>query len=158
MEAGYDGYLLVVEFKRSLNAGLRRQSQNLRPQLITINQWYKEAIMVDRQWHVAKAEEAFYNKANESVTKKEANKPKESRPNQPQQNDGWYTRAWQPRTFQLSPQGAGNNQGNATGQKDPNAMDVDRSNWGNALRSNVIIVKKPDIWPMIVEMKGKHIK
>ena len=80
--------------------------------------------------HVAKAEEAFYNKANGSATKKEADKPKKSRPNQPQQNDGRYSHAWQPRTFQLAPQGAGTNQGNTAGQKDPNAMDVNRSNWG----------------------------
>ena len=130
LEAGYEGYPLVVEFKRSLNAGLRRQLQNLRPQPITIGQWYKEAITVDRQWRVAKAEEAFFTKANTSSAKKEAEKPKESRPNQPRQNNGQYSWAWQPRTFQLAPQGAGNNQGNAAGQKDPNAMDVDRSNWG----------------------------
>ena len=130
LEAGYEGYPLVVEFKRSLNAGLWRQLQNLRPQPITIGQWYKEAITVDRQWRVAKAEEAFYTKANSSAPKKEADKLKESRPNQPRQNNGQYTKAWQPRTFQLAPQGAGNSQGNATGQKDPNAMDVDRSNWG----------------------------
>ena len=94
LEAGYEGYPLVVEFKRSLNAGLRRQLQNLRPQPITIGQWYKEAITVDRQWRVAKAEEAFYNRANSSTAKKEADKPKESRPNQPRQNNGQYTRAW----------------------------------------------------------------
>ena len=130
LEAGYNGYPLVVEFKRSLNAGLRRQLQNLRPQPVTINQWYNEAITVDRQWHVAKAEEAFYSKANGSATKKEADKPKETRPNQPRQNNGQYGRAWQPRTFQFKPQAAGTNQGNATGQKDPNAMDVNRANWG----------------------------
>ena len=130
LEAGYEGYPLMVEFKRSLNAGLRRQLQNLRPQPITINQWYKEAITVDRQWQVAKAEEAFYNKANTSATKKEADKPKKTRPNQPRQNDGRYTRAWQPRTFQLGPLPTGNQQGNAAGQKDPNAMDINRSNWG----------------------------
>ena len=39
LEAGYDGYPLVVEFKRSLNVGLRRQLQNIRPQPITIGQW-----------------------------------------------------------------------------------------------------------------------
>ena len=130
LEAGYKGYPLVVEFKRLLNAGLQRQLQNLRPQPITINQWYKEAITVDCQWHVAKAEEAFYNKANGSTTKKEADKPKEAKSNQPHQNNGQYTRAWQPRTFQLRPQATGLNQGNAAGQKNPNAMDVDRSTWG----------------------------
>ena len=50
LEAGYEGYPLMVEFKRSLNTGLRRQLQNLRPQPIMINQWYKEAVTVDRQW------------------------------------------------------------------------------------------------------------
>ena len=130
LEAGYEGYPLVVEFKRSLNAGLWRQLQNLRPQPITIGQWYKEAITVDRQWRVAKAEEAFYTKANSSSAKKEADKPKETRSNQPRQGNGQYSKAWQPRTFQLAPQGTGNQQGSATGQKDPNAMDVDRSNWG----------------------------
>ena len=130
LEAGYEGYPLVVEFKRSLNAGLRRQLQNLRPQPITIGQWYKEAITVDCQWRVAKAEEAFYTKANSSSVKKDTDKPKETRPNQPRQGNSQYTKAWQPRTFQLAPQGAGSNQGNAAGQKDPNAMDVDRSNWG----------------------------
>ena len=65
-----------------------------------------------------------------SLAKKEADKPKETRPNQPRQGNGQYMKAWQPRTFQLAPQGAGNQQGNATGQKDPNAMDINRSNWG----------------------------
>ena len=96
LEAGYDRYPLIVEFKRSLNAGLRRQLQNLRPQSVTIGQWYNEAITVDRQWRVAKAEEAFYNRANSSSVKKEADKPKESRPNPPRQNNGQYARAWQP--------------------------------------------------------------
>ena len=96
LEAGHEGYPLVVEFKRSLNAGLRRQLQSLRPQPITIGQWYKEAVTVDRQWRVAKAEEAFYNRANSSTAKKEADKPKESKPNPPRQNNGQYARAWQP--------------------------------------------------------------
>ena len=129
LEASYEGYPLVVEFKRSLNVGLRRQLQNLRPQPITIDQWYNEAIMVDRQWRVAKAEEAFYTKANGSV-KKETDKPKESKPNPLRQNNGQYAQAWQPRTFQLRQPATGTSQGNAQGQKDPNAMDVDRSNWG----------------------------
>ena len=129
LEARYEGYPLVVEFKRSLNTGLRRQLQNLRPQPITIGQWYKEAIMVNRQWRVAKAKETFYNRANGSATKKETDKPKEAKPNRPRQNNGQYSRAWQPRTFQLGPSPTGNQQGNTAGQKDPNAMDVDWSNW-----------------------------
>jgi len=49
LEAGYEGYLLVVEFKRSLNAGLQRRLMELQPMPMTIEQWYNEAIMMDCQ-------------------------------------------------------------------------------------------------------------
>ena len=65
LEAGYDGYPLVMEFKRSLNQGLRRRLTELRPGPVTIEQWYDEAIRTDRQWRIAKAEEAFYGKVNQ---------------------------------------------------------------------------------------------
>jgi len=38
LEAGYEGYPLVVEFKCSLNAGLQRRLMELRPMPITIEQ------------------------------------------------------------------------------------------------------------------------
>ena len=31
---------------------------------VTITDWYKEAVIMDRKWRVAKAEDAFYNKVN----------------------------------------------------------------------------------------------
>jgi len=49
LEAGYKGYPLVVEFKCSLNSGLRRRLMELRPMLMTIQQWYDEAITMDHQ-------------------------------------------------------------------------------------------------------------
>jgi len=49
LEAGYEGYPLVVEFKCSLNAGLRRRLTELRPMPVTIEQWYNEAITMDHQ-------------------------------------------------------------------------------------------------------------
>jgi len=49
LEAGYEGYPLVVEFKRLLNAGLWRRLTELRPMPVTIEQWYDEAIMMDHQ-------------------------------------------------------------------------------------------------------------
>ena len=36
LEAGYDGYPLVIEFKQSLNQGLRRCLTELRPMPVTI--------------------------------------------------------------------------------------------------------------------------
>jgi len=69
LEAGYEGYLLVVEFKRSLNSGLKRRLTELRPMPVTIQQWYDEAITMDRQWKVARTEESFYGKVNGTVRK-----------------------------------------------------------------------------------------
>jgi len=53
LEAGYEGYSLVVEFKHSLNSGLRRRLMELRPMPVTIQQWYDDSITMDRQWKVA---------------------------------------------------------------------------------------------------------
>jgi len=47
LEAGYERYPLIVEFKHSLNTGLRRRLTELRPMPMTIEQWYDEAIMMD---------------------------------------------------------------------------------------------------------------
>ena len=33
---------------------------------MTIEEWYKEAITIDQQWRITKAEEAFYGRANQS--------------------------------------------------------------------------------------------
>ena len=62
LEAGYDGYPLVVEFKWSLHPILRKRLTELWPMPMTIHEWYQEAITVDRHWRVAWDKEAFYNK------------------------------------------------------------------------------------------------
>ena len=72
LEASYDGYLLVVEFKWSLNQGLHRWLTELQPGLVTIEQWYDEVIKVDHQWRIARDEEAFYGKVHKSVCTEEA--------------------------------------------------------------------------------------
>ena len=36
---------------------------------VTIGQWYDKAIMMDRQWEVARTEESFYGKVNGTVRK-----------------------------------------------------------------------------------------
>ena len=64
MEAEYEEKPLIAEFKQSLNVGLRRRLMELDPLPQTINKWYEVAIKFDCQWRVAKAEEAFYKKAN----------------------------------------------------------------------------------------------
>jgi len=69
LEAGYEECPLVVEFKCSLNSGLKRRLTELRPMPVTIEQWYDEAIMMDCQWKVARTEKSFYEKVNGTVTK-----------------------------------------------------------------------------------------
>ena len=49
LEAGYKGFPLIVEFKRSLCHALRKRLSEIRPQPVTIKEWYKEAIVIDRQ-------------------------------------------------------------------------------------------------------------
>ena len=66
LEAGYEGFPLIVEFKRSLHPALRKRLSEIRPQPVTIEEWYKEAILINRQWCITKAEEAFYGQANQS--------------------------------------------------------------------------------------------
>ena len=75
LEAGYEGFPLIMEFKWSLHPALRKRLSEIRPQPITIQEWYNELITIDRQWRISKAEEAFYGKTNQSGA---ARKPQQS--------------------------------------------------------------------------------
>ena len=66
LEAGYEGFPLIVEFKQSIHPALRKRLLEIRLQPVNIQDWYNEAITIDRQWRITKAEEAFYGKANQS--------------------------------------------------------------------------------------------
>ena len=50
LEAGYEEFPLIVEFKQSLHPALRKRLSEIQPQPITIQEWYNEAINIDRQW------------------------------------------------------------------------------------------------------------
>ena len=111
----YEGYPLVVEFKRLLNSGLRRRLTELWPMPVTIQQWYDEAITMDHQWKVARTEESFYGKVNGTVRK----------PPQHGQGQGQASslqQGYQQQFFrnQMLPQ-------HGQPQHDPNAMEVDRN-------------------------------
>jgi hypothetical protein len=119
LEAGYTGYPLVVEFKRSLNAGLRKRLTELRPMPVTIDQWYQEAITMDRQWRVAKAEEAFYNRTNQA-----ARKPQQQQLGQ--YGQGSSAQSARPQFRSNAPAfPARQAVAPPVAPKDPNAMDVD---------------------------------
>ena len=128
LEAGYEGFPLIMEFKRSLHPALRKCLSEIRPQPVTIQEWYNESIMIDRQWQIPKAEEAFYGKTNQSGA---ARKPQQSQAGTSGvQNDsrasynnygqGSYQNRNQTTGLAMAPR-----QDNRTGQKNPNAMDVD---------------------------------
>jgi len=121
LEAGYKGYPLVVEFKYSLNSGLTRRLTELWPMSVTIQQWYDEAIMMNRQWKVARIEESFYGRVNGTVRK----------PLQHGQEQGQASllqQGYQQQFFrnQMPPQ-HGQRQNTGQLQRDPNAMNVDRN-------------------------------
>ena len=68
LEADYKEYPLIVEFKQSLHSVFRKWLSEIWPQHVIIEEWYNEAIMINRQWHITKAEEAFYGRENQSIS------------------------------------------------------------------------------------------
>ena len=129
LEAGYEEFPLIVEFKRSIHPALRKHLSEIRPQPVTIEEWYNESITIDQQWWITKAEEAFYGKANQSGA---ARKPQQSQAgtsgvrNDSQQS---YNNNYGQGGYQNRNQSTGlvtvPHQDYRSGQKDPNAMEVD---------------------------------
>ena len=64
---------------------------------VMITDWYKEAVIMDKQWRVAKAEDAFYNKVNTpgmSVRKNpQTNNYRQSNSGQTAPRNNW---SWKP--------------------------------------------------------------
>jgi len=55
--SGYEGRLLVEEFKRGMNGGIRRKLMEAENLLISIEQWYRRATALDRNWRESRREE-----------------------------------------------------------------------------------------------------
>ena len=55
--SGYEGRLLVEEFKRGMNRGIRRKLMEAENQLASIKQWYKRAMALNRNWRESKKQE-----------------------------------------------------------------------------------------------------
>jgi len=53
----YEGRLLVEEFKRGINGGIRRMLMEVENPLASIEQWYKRAMALDRNWRESRREE-----------------------------------------------------------------------------------------------------
>ena len=55
--SGYEGRLLVEEFKQGMNGGIRRKLMEVENPLFSIEQWYRRAKALDRNWRKSKREE-----------------------------------------------------------------------------------------------------
>jgi len=55
--SGYEGRLLVEEFKRGMNGGIQRKLMELENPPTSIEQWYKRATALDRNWRESRREE-----------------------------------------------------------------------------------------------------
>ena len=55
--SGYEGRPLVEEFKRGMNRGMMRKLMKAENLLASIEQWYKRAMALDRNWRESRREE-----------------------------------------------------------------------------------------------------
>jgi len=55
--SGYEGRPLVEEFKRGMNGGIRRKLMEVENPLASIEQWYRRAMALDRNWRESRREE-----------------------------------------------------------------------------------------------------
>ena len=55
--SGYEGRPLMEEFKRGINGGIRRKLMEVENLPSFIEQWYRRAIALDRNWRESRREE-----------------------------------------------------------------------------------------------------
>ena len=62
----YERRLLIEEFKRGINRGIRRKLMEAENPLASIEQWYKRAMALDRNWRESRREEERLRKKKET--------------------------------------------------------------------------------------------
>jgi len=55
--SGYEGRPLVEEFKRGMNGGIRRKLMEAENPPTSIEQWYRRAMALDRNWRESRRKE-----------------------------------------------------------------------------------------------------
>ena len=55
--SGYEGRQLIEEFKRGINRGIRRKLMESENPPTSIEQWYRRATVLDRNWRESRREE-----------------------------------------------------------------------------------------------------
>ena len=56
-DSRYEGRPLMEEFKRGINGGIRRKLIEVENPLASIEQWYRRAMALDRNWRESRREE-----------------------------------------------------------------------------------------------------
>jgi len=54
--SSYEGHPLIEEFKQGINGAIGRNLMEVENLLATIEQWFKRAITLDRNWRESKRE------------------------------------------------------------------------------------------------------
>ena len=54
--SGYEGRPLIEEFKRGINGGIRRKLMEVKNPPASIEQWYRRAMALDRNWRESRKE------------------------------------------------------------------------------------------------------
>ena len=65
--SGYKERPLVEEFKRGINRGIRRKLMEVENPLASIEQWYKRATALDRNWRESRREEERLKNKKETM-------------------------------------------------------------------------------------------
>jgi len=65
--SGYEGRLLVEEFKRGMNGGIRRKLMEAENPPASIEQWYRRATALDRNWRESRREEERLRERKEAT-------------------------------------------------------------------------------------------
>jgi len=65
--SGYEGRPLVEEFKRGMNGVIRRRLMEAENQLGSIEQWYKRAMALNRNWRESKQKEERLREKKEQM-------------------------------------------------------------------------------------------
>jgi len=133
--SGYEGRPLVEEFKRGINGGIRRKLMEAENPPTSIENWYRRAMALDRNWRESRREE-------ERLKKREVGGKQEQRQSLPRPLV-WQRRQPMPQQATTGPapmegiertnavvvRGQGQGQGQSTGippRRDPFAMEIDR--------------------------------
>jgi len=136
--SGYEGRPLIEEFKRGMSGGIRRKLMEVENLLTSIEQWYRRATALDRNWRESRREE-------ERLRRKEGGGggvPKQERQNLPR-SLVWQRRQPLPQQATMGPApmesiertnavvvrgtgGGGSQNAGVPQRRDPFAMDIDR--------------------------------